>query len=388
MQDEKLRRRFKDEAVAVYSIENARSSSDLERYVVSTRDTRDLMNHPEIINCDFTNLMRNGITNALKGLNILEQLSRIDSRSVNVCHILRGGLNFQVRDALRKAFGYKWHSSSYISSQRVLKEGRFEISEDTYRKFLVPDQATIYTADIVASGVSLDNGINYIAKYLEAKNLRLRNFVFITIGCGEAETVLGKWHRLFKSRYPDYEKTILIYLEGRFALATRDTPLANFIPDTDLLKSYKLGALLSPEFEYSQFDRVIIGLEACAIYDGGKKGFEPVNHIKDVLEFWEKQCRIAESEQLSVWQEYCARLPLDLYFEDITRLEEGNAESLAAHKQSFWEGVSSHEYYKLYAKFKWLWSDERILAARAPGSFSQVCEKKINYLRSLIEESP
>jgi hypothetical protein len=385
MRTDRLRRRFKDEAVAVYSIDNEQYPSDLKRYVVSTRDTRDLMNHPEIINCDFTNLMRNGITNALKGLNILEQLSRIDSRSVNVCHILRGGLNFQVRDALRKAFGYKWHSSSYISSQRVLKEGKFEISEDTYRKFLIPDQATLYTADIVASGVSLNNGINYIAKYLESKNLQLKNFIFITIGCGEAETVLGKWHRLFKDRYPGYEASILIYLEGRFALATQDTPLSNFIADTDLLKSYKLGALLAPEFEYSQFDRMIIGLEACAIYDGGKKGFEPVNHIRDVLEFWEKQCLLAREEELSVWQEYCARLPLDLYFSDITRLEAGSPRSLTENKRSYWEGVSAREYDKLYAKFKWLWSDERIRSARVPGSFSQVCEKKINYLRSLIE---
>jgi hypothetical protein len=385
MQADRLRRRFKDEAVAVYSIDNEQKPSDLERYVVSTRDTRDLMNHPEIINCDFTNLMRNGITNALKGLNILEKLSRIDSRTVNVCHILRGGLNFQVRDALRKAFGYKWHSSSYISSQRVLKEGKFEISEDTYRKFLIPDQATIYTADIVASGVSLDNGINYIAKYLQSKNLRLRNFIFITIGCGEAEKVIGKWHRVFKKRYPDYEKSILIYLEGRFALAGHDTPLANCLPATDLLKSYKLGALLSPEFEYSQFDRMIVSLEACAIYDGGKKGFEPVNHIKDVLEFWEKQCRYAGRVDLSVWEEYCARFPLDLYFKDITRLEAGSPKILAENKRSFWEGVSAREYKNLYAKFKWLWSDERIQATRVPGSFSQVCEKKIKYLRSLIE---
>ncbi len=385
MQTDRLRRRFKDEAVAVYSIDNEQYPSDLERYVVSTRDTRDLMNHPEIINCDFTNLMRNGITNALKGLNILEKLSRIDSRTVNVCHILRGGLNFQVRDALRKAFGYKWHSSSYISSQRVLKEGKFKISEDTYRKFLIPDQATIYTADIVASGISLDNGINFIAKYLQSQKLRLRNFIFITIGCSEAEKVMSKWHQLFKSRFPEYEKSILIYLEGRFALATHDTPLANFIADTDLLKSYKLGALLSPEFEYTQFDRMIIGLEACAIYDGGKKGFEPINHIKDVLEFWEKQCRLAEKVKLSVWQEYCARFPLDLYFKDITRFEAGSPKTLTENKRRCWEGVSTQEYKKLYAKFKWLWSDERIQATTVPGSFSQVCEKKIKYLRSLIE---
>ncbi len=99
---DKLVSRFRDEAVAVYSIENQASQPDFKRYVVSTRDTRDLMNHPEIINCDFTNLMRNGVTNALKGINVLERLSCINSKSVNVCHILRGGAEFSGKRRLKK----------------------------------------------------------------------------------------------------------------------------------------------------------------------------------------------------------------------------------------------------------------------------------------------
>ena len=385
MNDEKLVRKFKDEAVAVYSIEDEKSSSDLRRYVVSTRDTRDLMNHPEIINCDFTNLMQNGITNSLKGINILEKLSCINSKSVNVYHILRGGLNFQVRDALRKAFGYKWHSSSYISSQRVLKEGKFEISEDYYRKFLIPDNATIYTADIVASGISLNNGVEYLNNYLKSKKYKLENMIFITIGCIEAENVLSKWHKIFRDKFPGYKRTILIYLEGRFALATIGTPLHNYQYDTDLLKNYKLGALLSPEYEHSQFEKMIIGLEACAIYDGGKKGFEPVNHIKDILEFWEKQLETAKSKNLSLWEEYNTRFSLDMYFSNIEELKCGSPELLEKNKSNYWQGLIREEYTRLYGKFKWLWSDERIQAARVPGSFKQVCEKKIKYLNSLIE---
>ncbi|KPK46182.1 MAG: hypothetical protein AMK74_01055 [Nitrospira bacterium SM23_35] len=384
---EKLIRKFKDEAVAVYLLEGEKGVKDFKRYVVSTRDTRDLMNYPEIINCDFTNLMQNGVTNALKGINILEGLSTINSKSVNVYHILRGGLNFKVSDALRKAFGYKWHSSSYLSSQRVLKEGKFEISEDYYRKFIIPDNATVYTADIVASGVSLNNGIEYVNNYLKSKNFKLKNIIFITIGCIEAEKVLSKWHRIFKGSFPAYEKTILVYLEGRFALATKNTPLHHFLADTDLLKNYKLGALLTPEFEHTQFDRVIIGLEGCTIYDGGKKGFEPVNHIRDVLDFWEKQLETAESRNLSIWEEYNARFPLDMYFSDINQLTSGNPEVLGKNKAEFWQGLAKDEYAKLYAKFKWLWSDERIKASRVPGSFSQVCQKKIKYLKSLISDA-
>ena len=383
---EKLGRRFKDEAVGVYLIEPPLADTDLHRYVVSTRDTRDLMNHPEIINCDFTNLLENGVTNMLKGLNMLEKLSTIGSKTVNVYHILRGGLNFGVREALRKAFGYKWHSSSYISSQRVLKEGRFEISEDTYRKFLVPNNATVYFGDIVASGISLDNGVHYLASYMERNGLELRNMVFITIGCVEAERVLAKWHREFKARFPRYERTILIYFEGRFALAGDDTPLANSLKDTDLLKSWKLGALLSPEFEGSQFGRMIVGLEGCAIYDGGKKSFEPVNHIRDVLEFWEKQMHAAERRGMTLWDEYNARFPLDMYFADIASLKEGGAETLARGKAPLWQGLEPDEFRKLHGQFRRLWSPDRIRAAQQPGSLAQVCAKKISYLKSLVAD--
>lgn len=385
MSIEKLKREFKDESVAVYSIQNENRTTDLKRYVVSTRHTRDLMNYPEVINCDFTDLMSNGITNALKGINFFERLSCINSRSVNVFHILRGGLNFQVRDALKKAFGYKWHSSSYMSSQRILQEGKFEISENYYRKFILPDNATIYTADIVASGASLNNGIDYLVKFLETKKYSIRNMVFITIGCIETENVLLKWHNFFKNKFSDYERTIIIYLEGRFALGAKDTPLYNCIPDTDLLKNYKFGALLTPEFEHSQFEKMIISLEACAIYDGGKKGFEPVNHIKDILEFWEKQLEIAKIKKISLWDEYNARFPLDMYFSDIRTLKKGSFELLSQNKKKFWDGLSIEEYKNLYNKFQWLWSDERIESSRIEGSFIKVCEKKIKYLQSLIE---
>lgn len=381
---ERLVRKFKDEAVAVYTIDGEQSIPEFKRYVVSTRDSRDLMNYPEIINTDFTNLMQNGITNALKGVNILERLSEINSRTVNVFHILRGGLNFKVSDALKKAFGYKWHSSSYLSSQRVLKEGKFEISEDTYRKFVVPDNATIYTADIVASGVSLDNGINYIDTYMESTSESLRNFVFITIGCVEAENVLRKWHTHFKESMEGYGETIVIYLEGRFGLASENTPFRNKLAYTDLIKSYKEGALLTPEYEHSQFDRTITALEACSIYDGGKKSFEPINHIHDVLEFWEKQWEYARDEDVSIWDEYNRRFPLDMYFTNIDTLRAGSPALLAERKSPFWHGVGDDEFTKLHRRYAWLWTDERIRAAREPGSLRTVCEKKIKYLESLV----
>ncbi len=385
MESEYLKRIFKDEAVSLYSIESSTASSVLNRYVVSTSDTRNMLNFPEIVNSDFTDLMRNGVTNTLKVLNNFENLSRISSKHVNVYHILRGGLNFQVRNSLLKAFGYKWHSSSYITSQRLEKDGEFSISEDSYRKFQIPDNATIYSADIVASGVSLDNSLQYLDNYLISKKLKLKNFIFVTIGCSNAEKVLRKWDRIFKEHHPEYERTILIYLEGRFALGAKETPLYNVLPNTDLLKNYKLGALITPEYEYSQFEKMIIPIEACAIYDGGKKSFEPVNHIIDILDFWEKQESMAIKNNLSLWIEYNSRFPLDMYLDMNGTGPSDDYLLLKEKKEEYWQGVTDPEYKQLFDKFRWLWSDARIDRAKEEGSLISTCNKKISYLKSLLE---
>ena len=385
MPEEYLKRQFKDEAVSLYSIENRTKDSALHRYVVSTSDTRNMLNFPEIVNSDFTDLMKNGVTNTLKVLNNIEHLSRISSKQVNVYHILRGGLNFQVRNALQKAFGYKWHSSSYITSQRFEENGEFSISDDSYRKFQIPENPTIYSADIVASGASPDNSLHYLDNYLTRKKINLKNFFFVTIGGIKAEEVLEKWDRIFKENYSQYERTILIYLEGRFALGSKNLPLNNVLPNTDLLKNYKFGSLLSPEYEISQFEKMIISIEGCVIYDGGKKSFEPVKHIIDILDFWEKQEKSAVDQNLSLWDEYNARFPLDMYLDMELSIPADTYRGLKERKEEYWHGVSDLEYKRLFDKFRWLWSDSRITRAKEKGSLISTCQKKINYLKSLLE---
>ncbi|MDA3941172.1 MAG: hypothetical protein PF693_17990 [Spirochaetia bacterium] len=296
-----------------------------------------------------------------------------------------GGLNFEVRNALQKAFGYKWHSSSYITSQRFEENGEFSISDDSYRKFQIPDDPTIYSADIVASGASLDNSLHYLDNYLTRKKINLKNFFFVTIGGIKAEEVLEKWDKIFKQNHPEYERTILIYLEGRFALGSKNSPLNNVLPNTDLLKSYKLGSLISPEYEFSQFEKMIIPIEGCVIYDGGKKSFEPVKHIIDILEFWEKQEKSAVDQNLSLWNEYNARFPLDMYLMSGTTKPADSFLSLKKRKEEYWRGVNDHEYKQLFDKFRWLWSDSRISRAGEAGSLISTCQKKISYLKSLLE---
>lgn len=387
---EVLCKRFKNEAAAVYEIQalgedgQPRRVSPLTRYVISSNGTRNMLCFPEILNRNFTDEMVKGLTYAFIGIDRLENLSVISSKSVNVFHILRGGLNFRLVEVLRNAFGYKWHSSSFVSSQRIKCGTSFDISDDAYRKFVVPDSPTIYSGDIVATGASMDNALGYLTRYLIENRINLRNFVFVTIGCQEIEPILTHWDSEFRSAFSNYEKTILIYIEGRFAMASDETPLANCLPGTDLLRSYKLGSLHTPEFEYSQFEKLIIPLEACVIYDGGKKSFEPIHHMEEIRGFWRRQKAYAERDDVSLWDEYNKRFPLDPYLAGPAQASPGSADLLAGHRRAMWWGLSSEEYLHLFQRFRWLWTDERLRWARRPGSFLSVCEKKLLYLDSHI----
>ena len=105
-----------------------------------------------------------------------------------------------------------------------------------------------------------------------------------------------------------------------------------------------------------------------------------------MLEFWEKQRAYALAEEVLIWDEYNRRFPVDMYFREMSTLKAGGPEILADHKRALWEGVTPEEYARLYHRFKWLWTDERIRAATAPGSLRTVCDKKINYLESLVSD--
>ena len=380
--------RFKNEAASVYELARLdetgqpRRHTTVHRYLVSSNGTRNLLNFPEILNRNFTDEMTKGLTYAFIGLDRLEELSSISSKSVNVFHILRGGLNFRLVHVLRAAFGYKWHSSSFVSSQRIQIGEGFGINEDAYRKFVVPANPTIYSGDIVATGASIDSAIGYLSRYLLENRIDLRNFVFVTIGCQEIEPILTLWDERFRSQFPGYERTILVYLEGRFAMAQATTPLATTLIGTDLLRSHALGALLTPEFEYSQFEKLIIPLEACVIYDGGKKSFEPIHHLEEIRGYWRRQREYAEQSGVSLWDEYNRRLPLDDYFVDPAREVLGSAATLEQRRRQRWWGLSAADYDRLFRRFRWLWTDERLKWARKPGSFITVCDKKLIYLDS------
>jgi hypothetical protein len=282
---------FKNEEISYYKLHH-KEVPELELYCVSTPSTRKILNHPEVVGVEFTRALKKAVTSALKFLPVKESLARLAPETISVIHFLRSGLNFGIREALYDAWGFNTHFSSFITSQRARDQyGRWYIKDDQYRKIVIPAGANLFIGEIVATGVTVQNGLEII--YKQAKNLGrpIRNLFFFTIGCHKIEKALQKYDRLFRASFPGYEKTRLVYLEGKFHLADSKTDARLKIQGTDLMRH---PALLAPEFELSQFQKLSFPLERCVIYDGGSRAFDPVSYFEDVRSYWEQLLELGQ----------------------------------------------------------------------------------------------
>jgi hypothetical protein len=240
---------------------------------------------------DFTLLLRRAVEKILLLLKAPMHFRGLNDSNAHVFNLLRGGLNFGLREALYNAYGLVDTSSSFMTSERRrTQEGRWEIAEDQYQKFSLPKDATIFCGDITATGSTAVNGLLRLATVAKNSGLPIRRFVFFTIGCHKAEKVLEQVHTFCRGAFRGYDKTILVYIEGKFHLADSRTDVSIKIQGTDLLRH---PALLAPEFLRSQFDSVTAPMERCAIYDGGTRSFNVVDYVEDVAGYWRQVARLA-----------------------------------------------------------------------------------------------
>ena len=265
---------------------------EIETYLFSSPTSRRIMNNPDIYGCEYTNLMEETMTGALKLFPGKEAIGKLDPGTISVIHFLRSGLNFGIRNGLWRAFGFNTHFSSFLTSQRQRDQyGRWYIKDDQYRKLEMPKDASFFIGEIVATGVTVSNGFDII--FHQAKNLGrpVRNTFFFTIGCHKIEKTLRKYDRLFRSIFPKYRKTYLIYLEGKFHLADSKTTTAIKVQGTDLMRH---PALLAPEFELEQLRDPAYLLERCVIYDGGARAFNVFRYLEDVRSYWDELLKRAD----------------------------------------------------------------------------------------------
>lgn len=261
------------------------AGSAIRTYVVSTPESREVVNRPEIVGCAYTTLLRRAMTSVLTTAPFRDELLSAEEHEICVLHILRGGLNFGVREALHDGLHLVRHGSAFLSSQRRRGEsGGWWVEQDQYRKLDVPERAIVLVGDVVATGATLEHCFRTVATHLRTVGGSIRRLFVFTIGCSRLEEILARKDRRLRQSFPDYEGTTAVYLEGRFTLVREDTPLRLAIPGTDLVRA---DALLAPEFAASQAEDPAFPLERCAVYDAGSRAFDVPSYVDDVLGYWQ-----------------------------------------------------------------------------------------------------
>ena len=276
----------------IRSSERPASQSSIKRFIASTPETRAICNNPFVVGVDYTEKLQTAAATIFPLLT--EYLStELREERVAVLNILRGGLNFRLREALASAFGWNTHASAFISSQRARSSENPEdwhITESAYQKVQLPPQATIIFADVVATGTSLEYALRQILEIVQKDQAEIESLLFFTIGGVRSEEILSAVDAICRKSFKSYRGAAVVYLEGRFAVATPETKLSIKYTGTDLLRT---ESLLAPEFIDSQYQDPAYPIERCTIYDAGSRAYWIPEYLEDVRDYWEKTLELA-----------------------------------------------------------------------------------------------
>ncbi len=363
------------EQAAWYAIRDD-SDAALERYVLSTPQTRAICNQPELMGVAYTEALCQGMVAGLQCAPFRHMLEQHPEEAICVLHLLRGGLNFELRRALHQALGLNRHGAAFMSSQRFQRDGTWSVTEDSYRKLDIPDRAVLLVGDVVATGVTLENGLEAVLQHIVDQGRSVRALIFVTIGGPRAQAVLGKLDGRLREAFGEaYERSCLIYLEGRFELAHQDTPLAIKEPGTDLLRR---GALLAPELVLSQYDALSYALERCSIYDAGSRAFDVPTYARDVLEYWQQLRGLAEqgwSLRDAILERWPEAAPSD------------RAAFLTAASRR-WQGLDAALLHQVLAARQAFWAELVGPFGNRPSTLQALCEQRIQALATAAALAP
>lgn len=360
-------------AASVYRI--CQQDSPLSCYVVSTLESRHICNCPQLLGCAYTDALRTAMVSTLQSLPFMPSLiEQTAETSLCVLNLLRGGLNFDLRNALYLAYGVNRHATCFLSSQRYKQDQHFIIKEDNYRKFNFPPQCTLFIGDVAATGATIDNGLHVVSDHLEKMRLGIRNLVFFTIGCERVEHILSVYDKRFHKMSPDYQGTYVVYLEGRFKMVEKGSPLRLRIEDTDFVR---FDSLLAPEFEYSQYDDLIYALERCTIYDAGSRAYDIGTYLEDVKEYWLD----VKKEAACGWSLY------DALKERWPEREYADYQTFINSKSKQWQGVDKAFLNRLYNAYHRRWSEPFFSESHTPDALQRLCETHLERLANPLTPS-
>ena len=259
------------------------------RFIATSPQTRSICNDPNVAGTHYTIRLCECCSAVLKN----HDFGLVERETV-VLNILRGALNFGLRDALANAYGWWRHNTSFISAQRARDNGNPEnwhITENAYKKVYFPKRTSIVLGDVVATGTSLSYALNEIVRVTQEQKTELLNLVFFTYGGNRAEAIFRDLDKRCRELFNGYQQTFVIYLEGRFEVPDANSKLTIRFTGTDLVRAH---SLMAPEFIESQYENPAFPLERCTIYDAGSRAFWIPEYLEDVIDYWKQVLDLAK----------------------------------------------------------------------------------------------
>ena len=259
-------------------------------FVATTPETRAICNDPYVFGLDYTNKLSSACAYSIGALYRSEHF-RGSEASTSVLTILRGGLNFGLREALGASLGWNKHSAWYVSAQREVvnsETNSWTIKEDSYRKVFVGESADVVFGDVVATGTSLRHGLD-ILRQERQEGCAYSSVTFFTIGAPIATEIVSEWQKCIEQEQGRKVICNVVYFEGVFSVAQTGVNLSIKLDGTDLLRR---DALMAPEFIESQYEHPGYPIERCTIYDAGSRAFHVEEYLDDVIDYWESVLRL------------------------------------------------------------------------------------------------
>ena len=130
----------KDDRVSVIRLETLGS---VEEHLASTPRTRRIANDPLFLGVDYTSALRQSCADVLRA----DAFGLVECET-HVLNILRGGLNFGLREALHLAFGWNRHATDFLSAQRTNGADGWRIDESGYRKLSFAGDVSLVLGDV------------------------------------------------------------------------------------------------------------------------------------------------------------------------------------------------------------------------------------------------
>ena len=300
---------YKSEEISVYKINETENQNTLiNKYIVSTKQTREICNDSRICGYEFSKSLENVSANILKVMPYFSNLDFVETDSA-VLNVMRAGLCFELRKALADVNEWNQHSSIFICPQNLSTDDNIHIIEKIHKDYDLPQECSLFIGDIIATGESLYKALELIVNEANEHKCQIKNIVLITFGSINAEIIISKIAEQCYNLFDAFKGVEIFYIEGRFEISENE--LIN-IDEEEIVHVEKelvrKASLLAPEFIQSQYEMPYYPIERYIIYDAGDRAYDSKKYIKDMILYWQKTKDLA-SEGISYEQLIKERFP-------------------------------------------------------------------------------